>query len=1169
MILAPVNGMRKQFTKIILACLATFIAACCLQISVPCIHAQSPNTGAVSGNVTDPSGAAVADATIKITNAATGDIRTVHSQSNGLYVAPLLLPGVYTVEATRQGFKTLVLTGIHVYVTETAALNIALQIGEMAQTITVNGEAAILETLNPAMGHVTDGDMVRDLPLVNRNYTQIVGLSPGVVTDVNNASDLGRGNSSFNAGTQGFSAHGGATSDNNYQMNGSEVNDLMGSGIFSGGVPIPNPDAIQEFKVQTGQYDAAYGRDAGANVEVVTKSGSNEFHGSAFEFFRNDVLNANDFFLNAAGLPRASLKQNQFGFALGGPVLKDKLLFFTSYQGTRQINGLDSNAACLSTFITPPELAAAGGRSAPELGAAFAGELSPITRLPVLADGSNVVPQAVNLLQLTLANGNFLVPTPQNTATGVSSVTQNCSYNADQFVTNADYLINDRNKISGRFFFENGNQNATFPSGFSPNLPGFPQTVDSKFRDFTLTYTRTFNPNLFNQVMFGFNRLNNLLDQGEPTVSSPTGGSNVAFTYGLIGTTAPGSDDTFPGIGVFGQFELGGNGQGVSLIQNQYNLEDTLTWLRGRHTFRFGGGFSRQEINFPKFHFLGAAIFIDFPDLLMGNVFESEDFAGAPERAWRAWNGDAFAQDDIKVTSRLTVNLGVRYERQGAIGDDLGRAAIFDISKANPTPPASGSLDGYVVASNFQGDIPAGVTRSGTNAAINEEHQNNFAPRIGFAWQLPHTDRIVLRGGYGTYFTRSSGQPFLQLLGAPPWGLVRVQLFTPFSSPFPSAPATVPFFPPYMPPTSTSPGTALTPITFSPGFRPPLVQNYSLNLQTQLMRNLVLEVGYEGARGTHLIQFRDFNQALSASADNPIRGETENLQANISERVPIEGLSSSNSDIIESAGSSWYNALNVSLNKRFSKGLQVLASYTWSRSLTADNAYSSSPNGGVLIGDQDNPASRYGPDAFVRPQRLVISYLYDFPGPRDHFSLAGRFLAGWSISGVTTFQAGHYLVITDSNATNAFGIQGPGADRPSLAPGCKANQVATSGSVNSRLNNFLNVACLASPPVISADGSTGFGDLPIGPVRGPDQRNFDIAINKRTALTSRSDRLNLDFRAEFFNAFNTSQFSDPSPGNLTAGTAVSGIFVPNPTFGVITSTSVNPRVIQLALKLNF
>ena len=211
----------------------------------------------------------------------------------------------------------------------------------------------------------------------------------------------------------------------------------------------------------------------------------------------------------------------------------------------------------------------------------------------------------------------------------------------------------------------------------------------------------------------------------------------MPFTYGLIGTTAPGFDDTFPGIGVFGQFELGGNGQGTSLIQNEYNFDDMLTYVVGKNSFRFGGGFSRQQINFEKFHFLGASIFVDMPDLLIGNVFETEDFVGAPERAWRAWNGDAFAQDDIKLTSRLTVNLGVRYERQGAIGDDLGRAAIFDIARANPKPPATGSFDGYVVASNFHGDIPAGVTRSRTNAAINEDHQNNIAPRVGFAWQLP------------------------------------------------------------------------------------------------------------------------------------------------------------------------------------------------------------------------------------------------------------------------------------------------------------------------------------------------------------------------------------------------------------------------------------------------
>ena len=1133
-------------------------------VAVPAAWAQSASSGAVAGIVTDPSGGGVPDAAIKLTARATGEVRTVYSQSSGTYLAPLLLPGIYRLEASKTGFKTLVVPSIHVFVTETETVNIRLELGEVSQTITVNAESAALETENPALGHVTSGEVVRELPLVNRNYTQIIGLSPGVVTDVTDASALGRGSSGLNAANFGFSSHGGATNDNNYQMNGSEVNDLMASGPFSGGVPIPNPDAIQEFKVQTGQYDASYGRNAGANVDVVTRGGTNEFHGSVFEFLRNDALNANDFFLNRAGQPRASLKQNQFGFDLGGPIQKEKLLFFTSYQGTRQINGLDTSAACLSTFFTPPELAAAGNRSRASLGAAFAGEMSPLTMQTIAADGSNISQQAINLLNLTLPNGNFLVPTPQNTTTGQSSLTQNCRYDADQFVSNLDFLHTSKSKFSGRFFFDDGDQKATFPFGFSPTLPGFPQKIRSHFRNFSLTHTYTFSSNVLNQLAIGYNRLNNLLAQGEPLVNAPGQSTPVPFTYALIGVTAPGADNTFPGIGVLGQFELGGNGQGTSLIQNSYNFEDFVSYIRGKHSFRFGGGVSRQQINFERFHFLGAAVFLDFPDVLLGNVVESQDFAGLADRAWRAWNGDAFAQDDIKLTQGLTVNLGVRYERQGAIGDELGRAAIFNIGLANPNPPAGGTLTGYVVASNFSGTLPPGVTRAGNNAAINEDHQNNVAPRIGFAWQLPHLNRLVLRGGYGMYFTRSTGQPFLQLLGAPPFGLVRTQVFPPplpFSSPFPAAPASVPFFPPY------SPLTALTPVTFSPTFRPPIVQEYSLNLQTQLATNLVLEVGFEGARGTHLLQQRDFNQALSASAATPIRGQTSNTLANLAMRVPIEGLSPSNSTIIESAGSSWYNALNVSLNKRFSKGLQVLASYTWARSLTADDAYSIGANGGFLIGNQNNPASRYGPDTFIRPQRLVISYLYDLPGPKDHLSPAGRFLAGWSVAGVTTFQSGHYLTITDANSTNAFGVANPGSDRPQLAPGCTASQLATSGSVNSKLNDFLNAACLTGPPVITADGGTDFGNLGVGIVRGPDQRNFDIAVLKKTPLRSSSERLNLEFRAEFFNAFNTSQFTDPA--NLTAGTVVGPLFVPNASFGAITSTSVNPRVIQLALKLNF
>src|SRR5579864_1450316 len=462
---------------------------------------QTASTGAIAGTVTDPSGAVLAGASVKVTNETTGESRTVVSGHDGSFIAPLLLPGTYRVEVSTTGFKTLARTGVPVFVTEKQDLHLALQVGTKTETVEVEAATELLKTEDSALGNVTEGGSVSELPLVNRNYTQIVGLSPGVVADVNNASDLGRGNSGLSSTTGGFSAHGGATNDNNYQMNGSEVNDLMAAGSFSGGVPIPNPDAIQEFKVQTGQYDAAYGRNAGANVDLITKSGTNAFHGTVFEFLRNDIFNANDYFLNRSNKPKASLKQNQFGLALGGPVIKNKLFVFGSYQGTRQINGLDTTAACLSTFFTPKELAGLPDRSRTSLGAAFVGQTATSGDQTVAQDGSNISQEAINLLNLKFPDGSYLIPDPQDPSTGQSTVTQNCFYNADQFLTNVDYNQTDRSKLTGRFFFDNNKQNATFPQSFTNTLKGFDQPINTSFRNLSLTHTYTFNSRLLNQVV--------------------------------------------------------------------------------------------------------------------------------------------------------------------------------------------------------------------------------------------------------------------------------------------------------------------------------------------------------------------------------------------------------------------------------------------------------------------------------------------------------------------------------------------------------------------------------------------------------------------------------------------------------------------------------------------
>ncbi len=1128
-------------------------------------HAQTSFTGALTGIVTDPSGAIVPGATVRVINVATGDSHSFVSQTNGSYLAPFLAPGAYRVEVSKNGFKTVNLTGISIAVTETSTLNVTLEIGEVSQNVTVTTEAQLLQTQNQALGHVTDQRMVEGLPLVTRNYTQIINLSPGVSSDVNDAGSIGVGNATI-------SSHGAVVNDNNFQMNGVSVTDLD----TGGAIPVPNPDAIQEFKVQTGQYDASFGRDAGANVDVITKGGSNLFHGDAFEFLRNDDFNANDFFLNAAGKPRAVLKQNQFGGSVGGPVKRDKLFFFGSYQGTRQRNGLDPD--CLGSFSTPPELTGLPDRSAQSLGAAFAnqpGVLGP----PVAADGSNIVPQAVALLNATLPGGGFLIPSPQN-PNGTSSVSQACPFTENQFLANADYVQSDKITWSERFFWANNDDQRNFrPSAGTGggNVPGFPFSEANQFRNASISNNYVFRPNLVNQFVLGYNR--GVIDssQIQATVNIPGQTGAAPLTLGALGVTAPPNDNISPEIGVLGGFNVGGNGNdGFIFTQNAYTFSDSLAYLHGRHSFRFGGGLARQEINFENFSFAGLIDFFNMADFLTGNPLLTADLQGLVDRAWRATNADAYAQDNIQVFSRLTVNLGLRYERQGVIGDSLGRSSNVNLSLVDPNPPSGGTLQGIVVGSNFKGILPPGVTRAANSAAINGDGQNKFAPRVGYSWQLPHTDRLVLRGGYGMYFERSTGQLFLQLIAVPPFSDFRVVVpaaafgFT-FANPF----APVPALPDFTP-LAYSPNTAQTPQGFSQSFQPSIIQEYSQSLQVELAKDFALEIGYNGTRGTKLEVERAFNQAALTSAANPIRpGVTTNTVADIQQRVPFEGFSAPGAFQIETSGASWYNALDVSLTKRFSHGLQFLAAYTWARSLTdASNSSTGTQQGANLIGNQNDPHARYGPDGFVRPQRFVLSYLYDIPGPNDIVSLRGRFLAGWAVSGVTTIQSGRRLDLTFADPNNVFGI-GTGAlntDPAQLAPGCTAGQLVTRGSVQSKLSNYFNAACFTTPPIIgdpeppltpgacgaasTCAQATTFGNAGPGIVGGPDQVNFDFALIKHTAFGPEESR-NLEFRAEFFNLFNHTQFANPDGAFNDA------------TFGVIDSTSVAPRIIQLALKLNF
>lgn len=1130
---------------------------------------QTASTGALAGVVLDPSGAVIRGAGVYLIRTG-GTVRlSANTDEDGRFGFLMLSPGTYEIEASKTGFKPGSHTDIHIQVTETCRLEVHLELATQSETSQVSSELSMIQLDNAALGRTANEEAVDGLPLVNRNYTQIAGLSPGVIAGVYNAGELGTGGtalSQLGKSNDGVYVHGARSYDNNWQLDGISVSDVQGSGSISGGIPIPNPDTLAEFKVQTGMYSAAFGRGAGANVSVVTKTGSNHYHGTAFEFLRNNVLNANDFFSNRTGQPRPDLKQNQFGFAFGGPILNDRLLFFGSYQGTRQVNGIasgQSRIACTASLSEPP---LTNDRSSQALGQLFGGMSGANGGIAVDPDGSNINRVALALLNFKLPDGTFLIPTAQTidpskpfASQGFSVFTQPCDFGENQGVGNVDYVISQSQRLAARFFVAKSAQSVTFPGGaFSTpgNTRGFEGPVDSAFLVFSLTHTYIINSSLLNEAKIGYVR--------NSTMTSAT----APFKWADVGVSEASMNEVneLPSLSILGSL-------GMSSVfprtytQNTFAVSDNLSSLKGAHALKFGGSLTHLQDNLD---FAGTGSYLQFlswPDFLLGldgatngtgtfsNVFGSSDLFGLLNREFRVWEISGFFQDDYRVTRTLNLNLGVRYERLGQFGDALGRNSSFDINKANQDPPSGGTLDGYLVSSNFPGVLPPGVARVNNTFGTYGRGQNAVAPRIGFAWQpLPGTRRFVVRGGYGTYYSRPPGQTATLSVLAAPYGLYRTStglananatLQAPFAEPFPK-PSSFPQFASYSPTTETSISV------LAPNFRPAMVQQFSLNVQEQLQDGWLLEVGYVGGRGIHLQRLRSLNQALSASATNPIRGADSNTLANIGLRVPIQGIRPDSLRDLESEGNSWYNGLETSLTKRLGHGLQFLASYTFSKTLDTDGAdiNGTSTANSLTLGDQNSPSQRWGRASFDRTHRFVFSETWEIPGPAHGFK--GRLLRGWGIATVFTIQSGTALTIADTNAKNVFGIN---EDRAQLSGTCSKSQLVTGGTLQSKLNGYLNRSCFMNPPVIGADDiGTTFGDSGTGIVDGPGQANIDIAFSKSIIVHERSG---FQFRAEFFNALNHPQFANPDT-NFTS-----------PTFGLISSTAVNPRVGQLALKFTF
>ena len=1140
------------------------------------LRAQAPGTGAIMGVVHDPSGLTVANAAVSTVNESTDGTRSAVTNSAGAFSVTMLTPGTYTVTVSVSGFEANVLHSVRVVVGETSSLEFRLAMQKVGVTLQVAADAEIAQTQSSTLGRAVQEEAIRALPLANRNYTQILGLSPGVVVALPDATALGRN-------TQNVTSDGAKTTSNNIQFNGVDANNLsQDSAADDGeevGTAIPAPDAIQEFKVQTANYDASYGRGAGANVDLVSKSGTNQRHGSAWEFVRNNIFNANDFFSKLDGQARPTLKQNQFGASFGGPIFKDRTFFFIEYQGLRSSNGSGDEVT-----VTLPQLAS--DRSAATLGTQFcplnhgnpAGYLTNAGGTQVACNGSNINPVALALLNFKLSNGQYAVPSPQinlrgsdptQLPIGQSTFATPANYSENQFSVNIDHAMTSKNMLLGRFFYSR----APTVQPFSPNaanVPGWGTTQLEQNTMFVLSDTHIVNSNLVNVARFGYMRFDGLSSVANPIQASALGMSTPTGAAGVA-----------PGVSIAGLFTTGDAGTPSQWQNtNSFIWQDTISLTRNRHNLRFGAEVKRHEVDVgAPFSSDGLLQIATFDDFLLGqsaaqngsptgvsNVTGSGGSSGLFRRDERYTDLAAFLQDDIKMTERLTVNAGVRYEIFGTPKEIHGLLPSFDPAIAAGQVPATGSLSGYTLPANFPGHISTGVTKTSTSGLWATDYAA-VSPRLGFALRLTERPILVLRGGYGIYFDHPSGGFSESTIGQQPFA---VQSFS-FDSQNAGATLAHPFSPP-LPLDSSYPiyqpriaGGGSYTSGVSPNVTNPYTQEYNLNFQYALAKDYLVEVGYVCAHTTHSPGSVEFNQSLLASPQHPVNGETMNTAANVIQRVPFQGISTG-SLFHETNFIANYNSLQSSITKRFAHGFQFLGSYTWSKILdeTSGSGGSTVFELWLLTNNQNNPRQAYGLTDFDHDQRAVLSFTWQAPKFEQTPMLARRMLTNWEFSGIAVIQSVSPITVLDGNAGLVYGNYNfeNRAQKSGASP-------TTRGSLYSRaINGYLDQkAFTAAPeaPNSGGPGDTDFGNSGTGFVRGPGQHNLDLAVERSFPVTESSS---LRFRTEFFNLTNTPQFANPNNSvDFTEGP--NGPVNLNPSFGLISAKAANPRIIQFALKFAF
>ncbi len=1032
--------------------------------------------GSIGGQVTDPSGAAVPRAAITAVESSTGIEWTAQTNRSGAYLLPELPAGVYQVAARAEGFRGVVREGVRVQVGLEVVSDFELVVGAPDETITVSADGTGMETRSATLGTVVSNAFIVDLPLNGRNFLDLAMLSAGV-------SPAAAGSPGTERGRFAFQAAGMRESFNSFVYDGVyAVDPVLNSFTFT-----PPVDAVREFRVETSNSEAGLGRNAGAQVAVELKRGGNEWHGSVYEFLRNDSLDARNFFAPAdQGQPK--LRRNQFGGSIGGPIRKNTTFFFADFEGMRERRGI-------TRTTNVPTLAERNGDFS---NSSLPAPINPQTQTPF--------PNAQLPFLHPIGQGvASLYPLPNRNVPGqnyVASPTRSDEH--DKFDIRLDQRLGDNSLLTGRYSFSDRTLLDPYAASSFSALPGYGNDIEERGQNAMLSHTQGVGVRWFNEARFGFNRIENRTFQqntgtslnslvGLPDFSTRQEDLGLTFIE-ITGFSSLGDEYNNPQDSAIDSWQISDLVNGaVGNHQLQFGFEQR--WVRGE---AFRHVLSRGQMGFTNFAFTQNAL----ADLLLGLPSFTGGGVGDNDQNQRTWATSLFVQDSWRVRRSLTLTLGLRYEYNQPAYDAFDNAAIFDME-----------------SQQFVQLGVNGVPRGGY-----EPDKNNFAPRIGLAWSPGESRRTVVRAGYGLHYNTNSLATGQGIYFNPPF--FSFQLFMPsqqnviqIHDPWPTGGAAP------VPPSAT---------TYDRNLTTSYAQQWNFTVQREAAPGVVVSAGYNGTRGVNLLRARDINQPAPGLAQPNLR--------------PLPFFGDINQ--IESAADSTYHALQLQLRTEMRSGLTGLFSYTWSRSIDNASNFFSSAGDPNFPQDSRNPGAERGRSSFDTPHRFVGSFAYDLPfgkGRRWGGSAGGaggHVISGWKLNSIITLQSGQpYSVMLPSELDNS----NTGRSILGFGNGDRPNVVGDPRLSNPDPVQWINPAAFALP----AFGS--FGNAGRNIIQGPAFYNIDLSAVKDTSL---GETTTLQFRAEFFNALNTPNFSRMN------------IFFGTPGFGRIGQASAG-REIQFGIKLLF